>query len=100
MSLTGGSTTSTITFHPPPLQTFYIEDLNAVYCQNPTSELPKILFDFTRNFLYFINFSYRLTTKELVLADAMYPVFDFRQITTIELLRNKLVDLGSFFYII
>jgi hypothetical protein len=97
MSLTGGSTTSTITFHPPPLQNFSIEDLDAVYCQNPTSELPKILFHFARKFLYFITFYYQLTTKELVLADPKYPVFDFREMATIEL-RSKLVDLGSFFY--
>lgn len=97
-STEGSSTTSSIRFNSCPSQSFSIEDLDAVYCQNPTSELPNILFDLTRNFLYFINFCYRLTTKEPVLADAKYPVFDFREMATIELLRNKLADLGSFFY--
>ena len=97
MSSIGGIITSPITFLSCPSQHFSIEDLNAVYCQTPTSELPKILFDFTRNFLYFITFYYQLKTKELVLADAKYPVFDFREMATIEL-RSKLVDLGSFFY--
>ena len=97
MSSTEGSSTSPIAFLLCPSQNFSIEDLDAVYCQNPTSELPKILFHFARKFLYFITFYYQLTTKELVLADPKYPVFDFREMATIEL-RSKLVDLGSFFY--